>query len=262
MDNINLDQILSEAAGGEPEVVEPTPEVEVEPTSEPEPEVQSEVVENKKPEEKKPEEKKPNPIKEVRDRLNIEQKAKERIEKTIQRFTDGDYKFKIRDFRTEDGKVDYDALTAAMDEADLKVKAESRGISPEVQAEIERIEQEKIELQRERLRVSMDRANANMQTDMNLRNEDINNFFKDSMALKKNPYQWLAQGGTLADLYYLVYRERLVKDEITRAVEEAKAKWEASNTKKPPVSNPATPSKSSVDPNQISLDDLLKSAIK
>ena len=260
MDNINLDQMLSEAAGGEPEVVETTPEVE--PASEPEPEVQPEAIENKKPEEKKPEEKKPNPIKEVRDRLNVEQKAKERIEKTIQRFTEGDYKFRIRDFKTEDGKVDYDALNAAMDEADLKVKAESRGVSPEVQAEIERIEKEKIELQRERLRVSMDRAIATMQTDMNLRNEDINNFFKDSMALKKNPYQWLAQGGTLHDLYYLVYRERLMKEEINKAVEEAKAKWEASNTKKPPVSNPAASTKQSSNPNSVSLDDLLKSAIK
>lgn len=261
MDNINLDQMLSAAASGEEPTAEPVVEetpVEVvennptqeEPTTEP------------KPEEKKPEEKKPNPMKEVRDRLNTEQKAKERMEKTIQRFTDGDYKFRIRDFKTEDGKVDYDALNAAMDEADLKVKAESRGVSPEVQAEIERIEKEKIELQRERLRVSMDRAIATMQTDMNLKNEDINNFFKDSMALKKNPYQWLAQGGTLHDLYYLVYRERLMKDEINKAVEEAKAKWEASNTKKPPVSNPAAPSKQSSNPNSVSLDDLLSAAVK
>lgn len=259
MDNVNLDQMLAAAAGGEepitePEVVEPITEPEVEEPEVPEPEV--------KPEEKKPEEKKPNPMKEVRDRLNTEQKAKERMEKTIQRFTDGDYKFRIRDFKTEDGKVDYDALTAAMDDADLKAKAETRGVSPEVQAEIERIEKEKIELQRERLRVSMDRAIAGMQTDMNLKNDDINNFFKDSMALKKNPYQWLAQGGSLHDLYYLVYRERLLKDEVTKAVEEAKAKWEATNSKKPPVSNPATPSNKTSDPNAISLDDLLKSAIK
>ena len=33
-----------------------------------------------------------------------------------------------------------------MDAADIKAKAESRGISPEVQAEIERIEKEKVEL--------------------------------------------------------------------------------------------------------------------
>lgn len=260
MDNINLDQMLSEAAG---EDIEPVQEDNVQeaPVVD-EPVVDEPAPEPEKEQEKQPEQKKNNPIKEVRDRLNLEQKAKEKIEKTIQRFTDGDYKFKIRDFRTDDGKVDYDALAKAMDDEDLKVKAESRGISPEVQAEIERIEKEKVELQRERLRVSMDRAIAGMQTDMNLKNEDINNFFKDSMALKKNPYQWLAQGGSLHDLYYLVYRERLVKEEIAKAVDEAKAKWETANNKKPPVSNPATPASSKTDPNQISLDDLLKSAIK
>jgi hypothetical protein len=257
MDNINLDQMLAEAAGDETPEVE-TPETEVQPEVET-PEVEApEVV---KTSEKQPEQKKPNPIKEVRDRLNVEQKAKEKIEKTVQRFTDGDYKFKIRDFRTEDGKVDYDALSAAMDDADLKAKAETRGISPEVQAEIDRIEKEKIELQRERLRVSMDRAIATMQTDMNLKNDDINNFFKDSMALKKNPYQWLAQGGTLNDLYYLVYRERLIKDEVNKAVEEAKAKWEEAKTKKAPTSNPAA-STTHTSSTTISLDSLLQDAVK
>lgn len=260
MDNINLDQMLAEAAGDE------TPEVEI-PETEVQPEVETPEVENTntpeavKTSEKQPEQKKPNPIKEVRDRLNVEQKAKEKIEKTVQRFTDGDYKFKIRDFRTEDGKVDYDALTAAMDDADLKAKAETRGISPEVQAEIDRIEKEKIELQRERLRVSMDRAIATMQTDMNLKNDDINNFFKDSMALKKNPYQWLAQGGTLNDLYYLVYRERLIKDEVNKAVEEAKTKWEEAKTKKAPTSNPAA-STTHTSSTTISLDSLLQDAVK
>lgn len=257
MDNINLDQMLAEAAGDETPEVE-TPETEVQPEVET-PEVETpEVV---KTSEKQPEQKKPNPIKEVRDRLNVEQKAKEKIEKTVQRFTDGDYKFKIRDFRTEDGKVDYDALSAAMDDADLKAKAETRGISPEVQAEIDRIEKEKIELQRERLRVSMDRAIATMQTDMNLKNDDINNFFKDSMALKKNPYQWLAQGGTLNDLYYLVYRERLIKDEVNKAVEEAKTKWEEAKTKKAPTSNPAA-STTHTSSTTISLDSLLQDAVK
>ena len=259
MENFNLDQMLSAAAGDETPVAEPEVEV-AEPTEPTEPEVVTEP--EVKPEEKKPEEKKPNPMKEVRDRLNTEQKAKERIEKTIQRFTEGDYKFRIRDFKTEDGKVDYEALNAAMDDADLKVKAENRGISPEVQAEIDRIEKEKIELQRERLRVGMDRAIASMQTDMNLKNEDINNFFKDSMALKKNPYQWLAQGGTLHDLYYLVYRDRLIKDEVNKAVEEAKAKWEASVSKKAPTANPAKPANKTSNDNTISLEALLASAIK
>lgn len=257
-DKINLDAILTEASGGEPAPVDPTP---VDPTPV---EVEEEPVENPKEpagDPKEPEVKKPNPMKEVRDRLNAEQKAKERMEKTVQRFTDGDYKFRIRDFRTEDGKVDYEALSNAMDDADLKAKAESRGISPEVQAEIERIEREKVELQRERLKVSMDKALATMQVDMNLKGDDINNFFKDSMALKKNPYQWLAQGGTLSDLYYLVYRDRLMKDEINRAVEEAKAKWESSTSKKPPISNPAAPSAKSSN-GTISLDALLSDAVK
>ena len=218
--NDDLDTILTEAAGN---TVEPT-EVKEE-TSEPVEPTEPVVEESTEEKTEVKTEAKPNPMKEVRARLNSEQKAKEKIEKTVQRFTDGDYNFKIRDFKTEDGKVDYDALSKAMDEADLKVKAEERGISPEVQAEIERIEKEKIELQRERLRVSMDRAIASMQTEMNLKNDEISLFFKDALAVKKNPYQWLAQGGALNDLYYLVYREKLVKSEIDKAVEEAKAKW-------------------------------------
>ena len=255
---MDLDDLLEEAAGNETKTEEPVVE---EPVTE-EPATEEPVVEEQpKTEEPKAEEpKKSNPMKEVRDRLNVEQKAKERIEKTIQRFTDGDYSFKIRDFKTEDGKVDYDALTKAMDDADLKTKAESRGISPEVQAEIDRIEKEKIELQRERLRVSMDRAIAGLQTDMNLKNEDINNFFKDSMAVKKNPYQWLAQGGTLSDLYYLVYRDNLMKAEVEKAVAEAKAKWESTN-KKAPTSNPAAPAHKTTS-DGIALDALLAEAVK
>ena len=260
MDNekITLDNMLQEATGTEPTPAteEPVTEPAVEEPAE-EPVVETPAEEPKQKEKPTP---KSNPMKEVRDRLNVEQKAKERIERTVQRFTDGDYKFRIRDFSTEDGKVDYDALSKAMDDEDLKNKAESRGISPEVQAEIDRIEKEKVELQRERLRVSMDRAIASMQTSMNLKNEEINNFFKDSMALKKNPYQWLAQGGSLSDLYYLVYRENLMKAEITKAVEEAKAKWE-NNNKKPPISNPAAP-KAKTTTDGVSLTDLLNEAVK
>ena len=263
MENLNLDQMLTQAGGGEVEQPVETESTEVVETAEVEETTEETTTQTEtSTEEPKQKEKKSNPMKEVRDRLNIEQRAKERMEKTIQRFTDGDYKFKIRDFRTEEGKIDYDALSKAMDDADLKTKAESRGISPEVQAEIERIEREKVELQRERLRVSMDRAIANMQTDMGLKHEDINNFFKDSMALKKNPYQWLAQGGLLSDLYYLVYREKIVKDEVYKAVEEAKAKWEASASKKAPVSNPAKPSNKTSSTDSIGLEDLLHAAIK
>ena len=255
--NDELDAILTQAAGGEPAPVVEDPVVTedpVDPVNNDEPKEEP-VVEDT------PKETKKNPMKEVRDRLAVEQKAKEHIERTVQRFTEGDYNFKIRDFKTEDGKIDYDALNEAMDNADLKVKAESKGISPEVQAEIDRIEKEKIELQRERLRVSMDRAITNMQTDLGLKNDEIATFFKDSMTLKKNPYQWLAQGGTLKDLYYLVYRETLMKNEVDKAIEEAKAKWEASTNKKAPVTNPAT-TVTDKNTTSVTLDELLKSAIK
>ena len=253
---MQLDQMLEAATTDEgiEETVEETVEEEV---VEQEPEV-----EEPKPQPKaKPEQPKPNPMKEVRDRLNAEQRAKEKIENTVNRFTSGDYKFKIRDFKTEDGKVDYDALAKAMDEEDLKSRSEAKGISPEVQAEIERIEKEKVEIQRERLRVSMDRAIANMQTEMNLTGESINNFFKDSMALHKNPYAWLAQGGTLPDLYYLVYREKIMKEEIDKAVEEAKVKWEEATNKKAPTSNPAA-STQTVSSSTLSLKQLLNEAVK
>ena len=254
---MQLDMMLEQAATGEEPEVE-TPEVE-----EPEPQEEPEAQPETKPEQPKakPEQPKPNPMKEVRDRLNAEQKAKEKIENTVNRFTSGDYKFKIRDFKTEDGKIDYDALSKAMDEEDLKSRSEAKGISPEVQAEIERIEKEKVEIQRERLRVSMDRAIANMQTEMNLTGESINNFFKDSMALHKNPYAWLAQGGTLPDLYYLVYRDKIMKEEINKAVEEAKIKWEQATNKKAPTSNPAA-STQSTSSNTLSLNQLLNEAVK
>lgn len=254
---MQLDMMLEQAATGEEPEVE-TPEVE-----EPEPQEEPEAQPETKPEQPKakPEQPKSNPMKEVRDRLNAEQKAKEKIENTVNRFTSGDYKFKIRDFKTEDGKIDYDALSKAMDEEDLKSRSEAKGISPEVQAEIERIEKEKVEIQRERLRVSMDRAIANMQTEMNLTGESINNFFKDSMALHKNPYAWLAQGGTLPDLYYLVYRDKIMKEEIDKAVEEAKVKWEQATNKKAPTSNPAA-STQSTSSNTLSLNQLLNEAVK
>ena len=256
--NDELDAILTQAAGGEPAPVAEDPVVTEDPVD---PVNNDEPKEEPVVEEVTPKETKKNPMKEVRDRLAVEQKAKEHIERTVQRFTEGDYNFKIRDFKTEDGKIDYDALNEAMDNADLKVKAESKGISPEVQAEIDRIEKEKIELQRERLRVSMDRAITNMQTDLGLKNDEIATFFKDSMTLKKNPYQWLAQGGTLKDLYYLVYRETLMKNEVDKAVEEAKAKWEATTNKKAPVTNPAT-TVTDKNATSVTLDELLKSAIK
>lgn len=253
----DLQDLLRQAAGGEPAPdldtapeVEPTPDPV--PTPEPEP--------TPDPESTPEPEKKPNPMKEVRDRLNAEQKAKEKIEKAMQRYMDNSYDFNIRDFKTEDNKVDYDAFIAAMDAADNNTKAKTNGVSPEIQIELDRIEKEKQQIQQERLRVAMDRAVANMQTDMNLKSADINNFFKDSVAMSKNPYQWLAQGGTLSDLYYLVYRERILKEEVAKAVEEEKVKW--STQVKTPTPNPAAPSSSNPTYSGLSLDQLLSQAVK
>jgi len=156
-------------------------------------------------------------------------------------------------------------LTKAMDEADTKVKAESRGITPEVQAEIDRIEKEKIELNKQRLQVSMDRALTNLQLNMNLKGGEINNFFKDAMSQKKNPYQWLAQGGDLQDLYILVYRDQLLKREIDNAVEQAKVKFQEESTRqaKVPAANPAKPSQpKTTNTTGPSLQDLLAQAAK
>lgn len=270
----SLQELLTQAAGGtvnnvsqdpvepqDPQTQQDPDQDPVEPTTSQDPQDAPE--DNKDP--KDPDDsnktKKNNPVKEIRDRLNLEQKAKEKIENAIQRFTEGSYNFKIKDFKTEDGKVDYDALIAAMDKADVTTRAESKGVSPEVQMELERIQQEKLELQKERLRVSMDRALSNMQVDMQLSREDINTFFKDSLALQHNPYQWLAQGGALEDLYYLVYRERLTKESVDKAVEEAKAKWDSDHAKKAPASNPASPAVAPTE-SGISLDQLLTSAAK
>jgi hypothetical protein len=277
-DKISLEQALTQAAGGT--VPDPTPAPEPEQQPEPAPVVETEVVEE--PEEKEPvvkaegttpkpkaeakpveDEKKPNPMKEVREKYSTEKNAREKIENAITRFTNGDYNFKLKDFNV-DGKVDYDALAAAMDSADTKVKAESKGITPEVQAEIERIEKEKIELNKQKLQVSMDRALTNLQLNMNVKGAEINNFFKDAMALRKNPYQWLAQGGDLQDLYILVYRDKLLKQEIDNAVGQAKTKWEEELQRKTkvPVANPANPTKPNTTKatNGPSLEDLLSQA--
>lgn len=267
MDGIELDALLTEAAGGEP--AEPatvdnseTPEqsAQEQPVQEPQPEQPEQEPAPEQPVQEQPKPKS-NPMKEVRDKLNAEQKSREKIESAIQRFTNGDYDFKLKDFRDENGKIDYDALTKAMDDKDIARKAESRGLTPEVQAEIERIEQEKIELQKERLKVSMDRAISNLQVDMNLDRTAINQFFADSLAIKRNPYQWLAQGGSLEDLYYLIYREKITKATVDKAVADAKAEWEQLNSKTPPTSNPAKPAASTGGDNTLSLDQLLTEAV-
>lgn len=218
-----------------------------------------------KPTEGKPEEKKdgkPNPMKEIRDKYAAEKAGKEKIEALVQRYTAGTYEFKLKEFMKE-GKMDYEALAAAMDKSDTVVKAEAKGITPEVQAEIERIEKEKVEIQKQRLQISMDRALTNLQQNMNIKGSEVNNFFKDAMAVKKNPYQWLAQGGDLQDLYILVYRDKLLKQQIDNAVTQAKSKWEEERVRqaKVPVANPAQPTQPKpVNNNGVSLSDLLAQA--
>lgn len=277
-DKLSLDQILEEAVGGKPAPApapapapgpEPTPEPAPAPapTPAPAPAPTPEPAPAPKPTPTPTPEPAPapdtNPLKELRNKYADEKSSREKMEKAVERFTNGDYDFKLKDF-VKDGKVDYDAFTTAMDDVDTKKKAEVKGISPEAQAEIERIDKEKIELNKEKLRVSMDRALTDLQVDMSLKSADINNFFKDSLAVQKNPYQWLAQGGNLKELYYLVYRDRLVKSEIDKAVVAAKEAWLADSKRntQAPVPNPGNPaSPDGGDPGSgFSLNQLLEEA--
>lgn len=240
-------------------LAEPTPKVEVKP-AEPTATAPATTTPEVKPEEKK--DGKPNPMKEIRDKYAAEKAAKEKVEALVQRYTAGTYEFKLKEFMKE-GKMDYEALAKAMDQSDTKIKAEAKGITPEVQAEIERIEKEKVEIQKQRLQISMDRALTNLQQNMNIKGADVNNFFKDAMAVKKNPYQWLAQGGDLQDLYILVYRDKLLKQQVDTAVTQAKTKWEEERARqaKVPVANPAQPTQPKpVNNNGVSLSDLLTQA--
>jgi hypothetical protein len=292
-DKISLGEALSQAAGNAPT---PTPTPAPTPTEQPKADVatvtdkaadqlvqaklaeptpapttaevkpaETKPVDVKPAAEAKPEEKKDgkvNPMKEIRDKYATEKASKERIEALVQRYTAGTYEFKLKEFMKE-GKMDYDAMAAAMDKSDTVVKAEAKGITPEVQAEIERIDKEKIEIQKQRLQITMDRALNNLQQNMNIKGSEVNNFFKDAMAVKKNPYQWLAQGGDLQDLYILVYRDKLLKQQIDTAVTQAKTKWEEERARqtKVPVANPAQPTQPKpINNNGVSLSDLLTQA--
>lgn len=264
----NLDDILTQAAGGVPAPDPDQDEDNATDTSDEQNNTSDEQVTTVvTPDPKQTEVKTAvnnNPIKEVRERLNAEQKARERIDKTINRFTSGDYSFKLREFKTEDGKVDYDALTKAMDESDTKVKADAKGISPEVQAEIDRIESEKTEIRKEKLRISMDKSLTNMQIELSLKSADINQFFKDALSLKKNPYQWLDQGGDIKDLYYFVYRDKIEKEKVDKAVADARTKWEEELSKqgRAPLPNPAASQKATgaTSSTGLSMEQLLQEA--
>jgi hypothetical protein len=292
-DKISLGEALSQAAGNAPS---PTPTPAPTPTEQPQADaatvtdkaadqlVQAKLAEptpapttaEVKPAETKPVDVKPaaetkseekkdgkvNPMKEIRDKYATEKASKERIEALVQRYTAGTYEFKLKEFMKE-GKMDYDAMAAAMDKSDTVVKAEAKGITPEVQAEIERIDREKVEIQKQRLQITMDRALNNLQQNMNIKGADVNNFFKDAMSVKKNPYQWLAQGGDLQDLYILVYRDKLLKQQIDTAVTQAKSKWEEERARqtKVPVANPAQSTQPKpINNNGVSLSDLLTQA--
>lgn len=209
---------------------------------------------------------KPNPMKEVRDQLNAEKAIREKTTKAIQRLADGDYDFKLKDFKNEEGVVDYDLLISSMDEVDVKAEAQSKGISPEVQAEINRIEKEKVELQKQQLQVQMDRALITLQQEMGVKSDQINTFFADAMAKKYNPYMWLAQGGNLQDLYVTVYRDQLLKRETDKAVAAARAVWEADarKTTNVPAANPAAPAKpqAQVAKDGIDFNSMLDAVVK
>lgn len=206
-----------------------------------------------------------NPIRDLRNNYNTVKSEKEMIDNTIKRLGSGKYDIKLADFLTEEGAVDYAAMSEAMDAADTAVRAEERGVTPEIQAELERIEKEKIEIQKERLQVQMQRSLNGLQIKHTLSSKDVNVFFKDSLDLGKNPYNWLAQGGDIEDLYDLVYKDRIQQDAITAAVAAARAEWEEEMRRagRVPTPNPAgTNQQTGTGGNKdgLSLDDLLTEA--
>lgn len=220
----------------------------------------------KKEDPKKPE---VNPMKELRDKANAAAKAQEKIDSAINRLSDGDYNFKLKDFKNEQGKVDYDALIKAMDDEDVKKRAESRGLTPELQAEIEKYEKEKRAVEIEKARVQMDRQLNNFQMEQQLSPEDLNTFISDAMKIGINPLSIAALDKTskgttaLKLLYKAVYTDKIVKDATEKAVADARAKWEADAAAKgtQPKANPAQPNNTKTtktDPKGLALDDFLK----
>lgn len=193
-----------------------------------------------------------NPMKELRDKANAATRAQEKIEGAITRLSGGDYDLRLKDFKTEDGKVDYDALIAAMDEVDVKKRAEGRGISPELQAEIEKYEREKKEVEIAKARVQMDRQLNNFQMEQKLSPEDLNTFISDTMKIGINPLSIAALDrtakGTMAlkMLYKAVYSDRIIQEAVTKALEEAETKRQADATaqKGQPKANPGAPNTS------------------
>lgn len=251
---------------GTPKQEEKTPEEENTPKQEEEEPKQEEGT--SKQEEGTPKQK-PNPMRELRNKAQAATKLQEKIDSAINRMSDGDYKFKLKEFKGENGKIDYDALIAAMDEADIKDRAETKGITPEVQAEIEKYEKEKKEVEIAKARVHMDRQLNNFQMEQQLNSEDLNNFISDAMQIGINPLSIAALDRTskgttaLKMLYKAVYIDKITKDAVDKALEEAEAKRQKDidAKDKTPKSNPAGPNNSKTNeknPKGIALDDFLK----
>ena len=210
----------------------------------------------------------PNPMKELRDKANAAAKAQQKIDDAINRLSDGEYDFKLKDFKNENGKVDYDALIEAMDAEDVKKRAESRGLSPEMQAEIEKYEREKKAVEIEKARVQMDRQLNNFQMEQQLSPDDLNNFIADAMKLGINPLSIAALDkstkGTVAlkMLYKAVYTDKIVQEAVTKALADAEAKREADAAAKgnQPKTNPANPNNNKTnkqEPKGLALEEFL-----
>jgi hypothetical protein len=191
---------------------------------------------------------KPNPMKEIRDTLAKEKAAKELVTNTINKYATGKYPdVKFADHMKEDGSgIDYESLSVAMEKVDVAVRAGTAGLTPEVQAAVEKLEAEKIQLQKDRLQVSMDKGLNNLQIEKSLKEAELNQFFADAMKGNKNPYQWIAQGGTLGDLYDIIYVDKIQQRKIDAAVAAAKATWEAAQANTAPKVNPGIPNPAGV----------------
>lgn len=211
---------------------------------------------------------KPNPMKELRDRATAAQREQAKIDGAITRLSEGDYNFKLKDFRTEEGKMDYDALIAAMDDEDVKQRANTRGISPEMQAEIEKYEREKKEIELQKARVQMDRQLNNFQLEMKLSSEDLNLFISDSMKIGINPLAIAALDRTpkgttaLQLLHKAVYFDKLADEKVQQALAEAEEKRLKNEEAKggQPKSNPADPNTTKTtktDPKGLALEEFL-----
>ena len=209
-----------------------------------------------------------NPMRALRDKANAATREREKIDGAVHRLSDGEYKFKLRDFKNDEGKIDYDALIEAMDEADVEQRAAGKGIDPKLQAEIEKYEREKREVEIAKARVQMDRQLNNFQIENQMSQEDLNNFISDSMKMGVNPLtiaslDKTAKGTTaLKMLHQAVYADKIIKIAVDEAVAKVRAEYDdkAVAAGGQPKTNPAAPSKGktdTTDPKGMALDEFL-----